>query len=132
MARPAIEVENLRATQRALAKAGEKDVVKEIRAANKEAAAMVADSAKQYVPVVTGALQKSIGAQAQRDAGVVKAGTPKGVRYSGPIHFGWTDRNIEPQPFIYEALDKRIEEVRETYDRLLRAALAKRLEPRLP
>ena len=120
-----VEVEGLREMQRGLAKAQRKDIVKEIRSANKQAADVVASEAKVLVPVVSGKLKKSIGSQAQRDAGYVKAGTPKGVQYAGPIHFGWPDRKIAPQPFIYKALDKRIDEVKATYDRLLRQALKK-------
>ena len=118
-----VEIEGLKELQRTMGRVSRKDVVREIRSANKQAADVVAQEAKRIVPVQTGRLKKSIGAQAQREAGYVKAGTPKGVPYAGSIHFGWPARGIAPQPFIYDALDARIDEVRETYERLLREAL---------
>jgi len=118
-----VEVEGLREIQRTMSRVSRKDIVKEVRSANKKAADVVAQEAKVLVPVQTGRLRKSIGAQAQREAGYVKAGTPQGVKYAGPIHFGWPAKGITPQPFIYEALDKRIDEVRATYERLLREAM---------
>ena len=44
-----------------------------------------------------------------------RAGIQAGGRglepYAGPIHFGWRARNIEPQPFLYDALDDRRGEI---------------------
>jgi hypothetical protein len=37
------------------------------------------------------------------------------VLYAGPIHFGWPARNIQPNPFIYEVLDGRRQEVYALY-----------------
>ena len=39
----------------------------------------------------------------------------KAVPYAGPIHFGWPARNIEPQPFLYDALDDKADEVAHLY-----------------
>jgi len=120
----AIRVKNLRPLQRELAKAGSKDVVKEVRKANKDAALIVSDKAKQIVPVQSGKLQKSIGAQAQRDSARVKAGTSKGVQYAGPIHWGWPAKGIRPQPFLFDALSDKRDEVEKAYeDNLARIAL---------
>ena len=46
--------------------------------------------------------------------GKVRAGM-KAVPYAGPIHFGWGRRNITPQPFLYQAIDRRHAEVLDTY-----------------
>jgi hypothetical protein len=37
------------------------------------------------------------------------------VPYAGPIHFGWPARQIKPNPFIYEVLDDRRQEVYAIY-----------------
>ncbi len=37
--------------------------------------------------------------------------------YAGVIHFGWPRHNIEPQPFLYDALDKRFDEVVRVYEK---------------
>ena len=40
----------------------------------------------------------------------------KSVPYAGVIHFGWPRHNIEPQPFLYDALDRRSDEVIKLYE----------------
>jgi len=119
----AIKVEGLRELQKDLARAERKEVVKEIRTANKDAADIVKDEAKVIVPVVSGKLKKSIGSLAQRDKAQVKAGTAKGVQYAGVVHFGWPKRGRPPQTFIYDAMDKRSDEVRAAYEKNVDKAL---------
>jgi len=114
-----VEVEGLKDLQRALRKAKDKDTAKEIRKANKAAGQIVADEAKTVAPVASGKLAKSIGSQGGPSAAFVKAGTAKGVQYAGPIHFGWAARGIPARPFIYEAYDKRQDEVRAAYEKQL-------------
>jgi hypothetical protein len=82
---------------------------------------MVAGTARTLVPVRSGRLAKSIRAGVTARTGVVRAGT-KDVPYAGPIHFGWFVRKppavggpIQPQPFLYDALDARRDEVMERY-----------------
>ena len=53
---------------------------------------------------------------------MVRAGFAR-VPYAGPIHFGWRKRNIQPQPFLYEALDKRRNEVFDRYNKEVRNIL---------
>ena len=120
-----VRVDNLREVQRAIRRAADDDLKRELRAANKAAAEIVADKAKVLVPERSGRLKGSIAAQAgQRDA-KVKAGTASRVPYAGPIHFGWPARGIRPQPFLYEALDDRIRQVREAYAKALREVVQK-------
>jgi hypothetical protein len=45
----------------------------------------------------------------------VRAGRTS-VPYAGPIHFGWPAHNIEPTPFLYDALDQRRSEVIDLYE----------------
>ena len=114
-----IKVEGLKGLQRQLSQAADKDMQKRIRKANKDAASIVSDEAKNIVPVRTGALRKSIGARGTNKAATVKAGTAARVPYAGPVHFGWRARGIEPQPFLYEALGDKWREVYTQYDEQL-------------
>ena len=47
-----------------------------------------------------------------------KAGGGKEVPYAGPIHFGWPARRIKPQPFFYDAIDGRRDEIKDRYEKL--------------
>lgn len=38
------------------------------------------------------------------------------VPYAGPIHFGWPARNIEAQPFLWEAADDESDRVVSVYE----------------
>ncbi len=98
--------------------------LKDYTAVNKRAAQMVADTARERAPVLTGALQGSIRPGATRTRGYVKAGG-RGIPYAGPIHFGWPRRNIRPQPFIFDALDERKDAVVEQYERHIEALVEK-------
>lgn len=118
-----IEVEGAKETRRKL-----RDLeggLKDLKAAHKEAAELVAKQAAFLVPVRKGRLQASIRASGTQREGVVRAGTAR-VPYAGPIHFGWPTRPnkqrgwrggpIRPQPFIYDAMDRRIGEVLRVYE----------------
>ncbi len=99
----------------------------ELKGANKAAAEIVRDEARRIVPVRSGRLQRSITAQASTASGRVKAGSAKRVPYAGPTHFGWPTRPnrskrwrggpIKPNPWLYEAQDRRINEVRDAFER---------------
>lgn len=102
---------NLRNTLRA----ADRSLTKDLREANKEAATVVAKEAKAAtVPRRSGRLAGSIRPGATQTAGVVRAGKA-GVPYAGVIHFGWPRRRISPQPFLYEAADRRLQEVTDLY-----------------
>jgi hypothetical protein len=47
------------------------------------------------------------------------------VPYAGPIHFGWPARNIRPNPFIYQVLDSRRDEVLKLYERRIDEIITK-------
>ena len=113
------KVDGLKELQKEIRKTEDVELKKSLRLANKEAAQVVADQAKVEVPRRSGRLARSIGTQASQTSAFVKAGTAARVPYAGPIHFGWPKRNIRPQPFLYEALDKRIGEVRRAYEKNL-------------
>jgi hypothetical protein len=67
------------------------------------------------VPRRSGLLESSIRSSGQASGGVVRSGSV-GVPYAGPIHFGWPGHNIEPQPYLYDALDDRASQVVDVYE----------------
>lgn len=107
------EIIGLREVQRDLRKLGD-DTKTEMKGTHKEAAEIVVMGAKRLVPYRTGALAASIKALATQSSGRVRAGSAS-VPYAGPIHFGWPARAIKPQPFIYDALDSRVDDIRRIY-----------------
>ena len=111
-----VKVEGLRDLQKQLRQAQDKDMQAALRKANKGAAEIVADEARNKVPVRSGRLKASIGARGSQRSATVKAGTAARVPYAGPIHFGWRARNITPQPFLYEALGEKWDNVYKDYE----------------
>lgn len=108
------EILGLREVQRDLNKLGD-DTKNEMKDTHKEAAEVVVMGAKRLVPYRTGALAASIRALATKSSGRVRAGSAS-VPYAGPIHFGWPARAITPNPFIYDAIDDRRDDIRDLYD----------------
>ena len=86
----------------------------QFKVAGKTAGEIVAKEARGIVPVRSGRLKESIKSGATGRGAVVRAGR-KSVPYAGPIHFGWGRRNIFPQPFLYQAADRRVDEVVDQY-----------------
>ena len=104
--------------------------LKDMQRTNKAAAKPVSDRAREIVPRLTGTLASSIRPTATQKEGAVLAGS-RSVPYAGPIHFGWPSRNIEPHPFLYDALDQRRDEVVSVYnDRV--EALVRKLDRETP
>jgi hypothetical protein len=124
------------------------DAVDDIKKAHAETAKMVADTAKPLAPTSAGGrsdisgtpyffggpnrspgqLRGTIRSTGQQRGGFVRAGK-KLVPWAGPVHFGWPSRPnrakgwmggpIRPNPFLYDALDKRREEVADTFARYI-------------
>lgn len=105
----AVQVEGLDELRRSLRR-GSKEFPKEFAAINKTAAGVVARKAVNRVPRRSGALAASIRPLGSQREGTVAAGKAK-VPYAGPIHWGWRKRNIEPQPFLVDALHDSADEV---------------------
>ncbi len=138
-AQGAIKVEGLSQIRRELrALGGDLDLVKgEFLETNKKVAEIVIGDAKRFVPVLSGALATSLRNASTKTAARIRVGTSGGskksgsaasgdlVEYAGPIHFGWPNRRIKPQPFIYEATDSRRAEVAMAYANRLTSIRAK-------
>lgn len=107
-----IRVEGLRELRKQLKAAGQSYA--DLKGVGLDAARIVSDAAKPIAPHLTGRLAGSIRPAGQAKGAVVRAGSA-GIPYAGVIHFGWPAHSISPQPFLYEAADARVEQVRELY-----------------
>tara|TARA_R100001129_G_scaffold152389_1_gene114821 strand:+ start:175 stop:558 length:384 start_codon:yes stop_codon:yes gene_type:complete len=107
-----IKVQGARELRRELRKMG--DDMENLKALNLDVATIVSNRAKDIVPRRTGALADTIRPSGTKTAGRVRAGFRR-VPYAGPVHFGWPARRIQPQPFLYDALDQRRGEVLDRY-----------------
>jgi hypothetical protein len=117
-----IKVTGAKETRRALRGFG--DDLSDLKDVHTQIARMVVTEAQGRAPVRFGALRRSIRGSGTQTRATVKAGK-KRVPYAGPIHFGWPDRNIKPQPFLYEALDSRKGEVIDNYKKAVDKAVRK-------
>ncbi len=113
----AVKIQGLREVQRALGDLSG-DLKNEMKPTHLKAAQIVLPEAQRLAPFRTGNLSASLRASATRTGGRIRAGSAA-VPYAGPIHFGWPARSIRPQPFVYEALDPRRDEVLEVYTKRL-------------
>lgn len=110
--KPGVEVEGGPQLRRAFKRLG--DRAEDLKPLHKGIGELVEDRAEDLAPVLTGRLRTSTRSSATKTRATVMAGG-RGIPYAGPIHFGWRARNIEPQPFLYDALDDRRREVAERY-----------------
>ena len=112
-----VKVTGLNQAIRALRELGLPD--EELKRAGSEAGELVANEARNLVPVRTGKLRNSIRVSKTLRKVSVSAGNNRnsrsGVPYANPIHWGWFKRNIKPQPFFAKALGLTREEVYKTY-----------------
>jgi hypothetical protein len=98
--------------------------LKDLTAANKEAAELVARDARQRVPIRSGKLVGSIRTKATKTRAEVLAGSNT-IPYAGVIHFGWPAHGIAPQPFLYDAADDRTDDVVNLYNERIEAMVRK-------
>lgn len=113
MTKPSITVEGGRDLRAALRKVA--DGTADLKSAHADAANIVAVAARSIAPRRSGRLAASVRSSGQARQGVIRAGKAA-VPYAGVIHFGWPGHNIRPQPFLYDALDKRASEVIDRYE----------------
>ena len=110
---PTFEIDGLNKLLRALEKLDDeaKDSFKE---AGLKVGRFVADKARGEAPVLSGRLLKTIRPVATRRGAKVRAGSSR-VPYAPVIHFGWPKRNIQPNQFLYRAVDKSVDEAVDMY-----------------
>jgi hypothetical protein len=110
---PTLEIEGLNKLLRALEKLDDaaKDEFKEV---GLKVGKFVADRAKGEAPTLSGKLRGTIRPVATRRGAKIRAGSAR-VPYAGVIHFGWRQRNIEKNQFMYRAVDKSVDEAVDMY-----------------
>jgi hypothetical protein len=123
-----VQIEGATELRRAMKRMG-KDL-SDLTQVNREAAKPVLERAKEIVPRRSGTLGRSIRVTASRSGAKVLAGK-NGVPYAGPIHFGWPSRNIESQPFLYDAVADRHGQVVDIYESKI-GTLIRRLDAETP
>tara|TARA_B100001250_G_scaffold262031_1_gene225730 strand:+ start:44 stop:427 length:384 start_codon:yes stop_codon:yes gene_type:complete len=107
-----IKIQGGKELRRELRKMG--DDMQDLKELNLDVATIVSERAKDIVPRRTGNLADTIRPSGTKTAGRVRSGF-KRVPYAGVIHFGFPARGIKPQPFLYDALDQRRDEVLDRY-----------------
>ena len=143
--RPGVRVVGQREFQKILRGLGD-DAVNDIKEAHAAAAKIVEGQAKTLAPRhgatsvisnrpywrtpphASGQLANTVRSSGQRRGGFVRAGK-KLVPYAGAVHFGWPSRPnpakgwqggpIRPNPFLFDALDKRRGEVANAFARYI-------------
>lgn len=134
-----IRVDGLRELQRNVRSLKDRELNKEVRAANKASAEILlpqavhespdghrdAKSNKRYRP---GKLDKSVKVTASVKGAVIKAGSASRVPYAAAIHFGFRRRNIRPNRFLYRAMARKSAQVAATYERRIYAVVQRYLE----
>ena len=113
MARPTVEIEGLNKLLRALEKLDE-EAKQSFKDVGGRVGRLVAEQAREEAPVRSGALRGTIRAANTGRGAKVRAGS-KRVPYAGPIHFGWRDRNIQSNRFLYRAVDKKVDVALDMY-----------------
>jgi hypothetical protein len=146
-AKPGVRVVGLRKFTKALKGLGD-DAVGDIKEVHRRTAKIVEKAAAPKVPVSSGtssvisgtpywstgrarnsgALKGTLRSSGTNRGGFVRAGK-KLVPWAGPIHFGWPNRPnpakgwqggpIRPNPFMYDALDERRNEVAKEFARYI-------------
>ena len=116
-----VRLDGVRATSEWLSVMGAPD--KALKAANNEAAQIVAQAAKRDAVFKnsTGRLVRSIRPMSTITTAIVRAGGAS-VPYAGPIHWGWyydkhyfIYKNIAPNPFLAKALGYNRDKILATY-----------------
>lgn len=113
MAAPSIKVEGAQDLQRALRQV--QDGIADLKDVHKQAAELVVSDARPRARRKTGAMAASGRATGQAREGVVRFGFAR-LPYVPIQVFGNPKHNISPNPFIYEAMDARINDVYRVYE----------------
>lgn len=114
-----LEIDGLREALRDIRRLGD-DARDDMKDTHRKAGEIVATVARGIAPVRTGRLASTIVSAPTQRQGRVRVGRGQSIPYAGPIHFGWPARRIKPQPFIYDALDQRADQVRRVYEERIR------------
>ncbi len=122
-----LKLEGGRNLRRTLREAGSD--LTDLKAANAQAASIVAGRAQSWAPVVSGRLAATVRSSGTKTAGIVRAGNNRksasGVPYAAPIHWGWKARNIRANPFMSYSAQSTEPTWLALYESLVNTALSK-------
>lgn len=113
MAETGITVEGAAALNRTLGALA--DDLEDLTTPNRRAAEVILDRAGPRTPRSSGALAAS----GRVDAGPDEATVVYDAEYAGVIHNGWSERNIEPQPWLAETFGESTAAVTDVYEDFL-------------
>lgn len=118
-----VKVEGLDEIRERIGRITNRETKQMLAGAYKDGLEIIADRARELAPRRTGNLAGSIRTVGgTTKTGRVFAGSAK-VPYAGPIHWGWPRRNIEPQPFLSEAVGDTLPQVRDIFGGRMREIL---------
>lgn len=124
MARVGVEVIGLNQLVRFL-RTLEPELHDGLKEANAALSDEIAADARHGAPRQSGRLAGTVRSSGTARTGIVRAGGAR-VPWTGPVHFGWAARNIEPNKFLYRAFDAREDEITQRYlealEQIVRAA----------
>lgn len=115
-----LKVEGLSRTIRALSKAGAD--AQDMKALMHSIGNLVVHAAK--APVLTGRLAGTVRAGKGKTKAVVRAGGAR-TPYAGVVYYGWPARNIAPNEFLNEALNRERSDILRALDEGLEELLRK-------
>lgn len=95
-----MQVEGARKLRASLKAAGVS--IQDLKDVNAAVADTVHRAAEPHAPRRSGRLAQSERPAGTQAAAIVRAGRAS-VPYAGPVHWGWPDRNIPANPWIWEA-----------------------------
>lgn len=101
-------IDDIEATLKALEDFGTSS--KDLRRAFRPASRLLARKARQLAPRADGYLKRSIRARPRPNRADVIVGG-RSAYYAPVIHFGWHKHNIQPNHFMFRALDENAEQV---------------------
>lgn len=99
-----VEAKDVKRVRKAARDLESKAIRQELSGVYKASAEIAVPKAKQETPVLKGHLAKSIKVRGYTTKAQLTAGAGKSREYAGPIHFGWPAHNIEPHPFLHDAI----------------------------
>lgn len=111
---PGITIHGGLELRRAFEAAGD-DAINDLKTLNKEVAEIVAEEARRLAPFRSGKLKTTIKAFGTKSKARVKLGN-KSTPYAAIIQWGNPIRNIEPNPFMTDALANKRQEVLDTWE----------------
>lgn len=97
--------------------------LRDLNAANRAAAEVVAPAAAAAAPRRTGRLAATGRPAGTRTQALIRFGSAA-LPYGPPIHFGWRARHIDPNPFAFEAAQRTEPQWTAVYTRAINQILA--------